>query len=142
MSGYTTKDIRNVALVGHAGSGKTSLTESLLHHAGAINATGTVEKGTTVSDFDSLEQKHQHSLRSALVNLDYGNAHINVIDTPGYPDFLGQTLSVLPAVETVAIVINAQTGIEMLTRRLMDWATERRLCRIIVVTGIGEQSNT
>ncbi len=136
MSGYTTKDIRNVALVGHAGSGKTSLTEALLKHAGAINNAGSVTRGTTVSDFDPLEQKHQHSLRSTVVNLDYGAKHINVIDTPGYPDFLGQTLSVLPAVETMAVVINAQHGVEMLARRLMDWASEQSLCRMIVVNKI------
>ncbi len=136
MSGYTTQDIRNVALVGHAGSGKTSLTEALLKYAGAINATGSVARGTTISDFDTLEQKHQHSLRSSLVNLNYGDKHVNIIDTPGYPDFLGQTLSVLPAVETVAIVINAQNGIEMLTRRLMDWASEQNICRMIVVNKI------
>lgn len=136
MSGYTTHDIRNVALVGHAGSGKTSLTEALLQHAGAINNPGSVARGTTTSDFDPLEQKHQHSLRSTLVNLDYADKHINLIDTPGYPDFLGQTLSVLPAVETVAIVINAQNGIEMLARRLMDWASEQNLCRMIIVNKI------
>ena len=100
MSEYTTHDIRNVALVGHAGSGKTTLTEALLHAAGVVQHTGTVEKGNTVSDSDSLEQKHHHSLRSSVVNIDHDGCHINLIDTPGYPDFIGQALSVLPAVET------------------------------------------
>ncbi len=136
MSAYTTTDIRNIALVGHAGSGKTSLTEALLHKAGAIGSTGSVERGSTVSDFDPLERKHQYSQRSALVNLDFGSTHINLIDTPGYPDFLGQTLSALPAVETVAVVVNAQTGVEILTRRLMDWAGEQNLCRMIIVNKI------
>ncbi len=136
MSGYDTKDIRNVALVGHASSGKTTLAEALLGHAGAINAPGSVDRGTTISDFDPLEQSHQHSLRSALVNFEYDGRHINIIDTPGYPDFLGQTLSAFPAVETVAVVINAQNGVEMLTRRLMDWAEQRRLCRMIIVNKI------
>jgi elongation factor G len=136
MAEYTTKEIRNIALVGHAGAGKTTLVEALLHEAGSIQAPGSVEKGNTVSDADPLEQKHQHSLRSSLVSFDYGGAHINLIDTPGYPDFVGQALSVLPAVDTVAIVINAQAGIQTMTRRLKEWASERKQCRMIIVNHI------
>ena len=136
MSEYTTHDIRNVALLGHAGSGKTTLTESLLHAAGAIQSTGTVEKGSTVSDSDPLEKKHQHSLRSSVVNMEHDGCHINLIDTPGYPDFVGQTLCVLPAVETAAIVINANTGIQTMTRRLMETVTERKQCRMIIINQI------
>jgi len=136
MSEYTTHDIRNVALVGHAGSGKTTLTESLLHTAGAIQSAGTVEKGTTVSDSDPLEKKHQHSLRSSVVSMDYDGCHINLIDTPGYADFIGQTLCVLPAVETVAVVINANSGIQTMTRRLMEVVTARKQCRMIIINHI------
>ena len=107
MSGYTTDDIRNIALVGHASSGKTSLVEALLLESGAIAAKGSVAKGTTVSDYDPLEQKHQHSLSASLVSLDHAGRHINVIDTPGYPDFVGPALGALAAVETAAVVINA-----------------------------------
>ena len=136
MSEYTTQDIRNLVLVGHAGSGKTTLTEALLHTAGVIQHTGTVEKGNTVSDSDSLEQKHHHSLRSSVVNIDYDGCHINLIDTPGYPDFIGQTLSVLPAVETVAVVINAVAGIQSMTRRFLEEAAARKQCRMIIVNHI------
>jgi len=136
MSEYTTHDIRNVALLGHAGSGKTTLTEALLHAAGAIPSTGTVEKGSTVSDSDPLEKKHQHSLRSSVVSMDHEGRHINLIDTPGYPDFVGQTLCVLPAVETAAIVINASAGIQTMTRRLMEAVTERKQCRMIIINHI------
>ena len=136
MSEYTTHDIRNVALLGHAGSGKTTLTESLLHAAGAIQSTGSVEKGSTVSDSDPLEKKHQHSLRSSVVHMEHDGCHINLIDTPGYPDFVGQTLCVLPAVETAAIVINANTGIQTMTRRLMETVTERKQCRMIIINHI------
>ena len=136
MSEYTTNDIRNVALVGHAGSGKTTLTEALLHAAGAIQHTGSVEKGNTVSDSDPLEQKHHHSLRSSIVSIDHDGCHVNLIDTPGSPDFIGQTLSVLPAVETVAVVINATAGIQTMTRRLMEAATARQQCRMIIVNHI------
>ncbi len=133
---YTTNDIRNIALVGHAYSGKTTLAEALLHAAGAIGATGAVEKGSTVSDFDPLEQKHQHSLRTALVSLDHNDSHINLIDTPGDPDFFGQTLQVLPAVETVAVVVNAATGIQTMTRRAMEHATTRKQCRMVIINHI------
>lgn len=136
MSEYTTGDIRNIALVGHAGAGKTMLTEALLVETGVINAAGSVEKGTTVSDYDTLEQHHQHSLNSSWVEFAHGGSRVNLIDTPGYPDFIGGAISVLPAVETVAVVINAQNGIESVTRRMMEWAHERGKCRMVVVNKI------
>ena len=141
MTVYATEDIRNIAIVGHAGSGKTTLTEALLFEAGAITSKGSVEKGDTVGDFDALEQQAQHSLSTALVNLDYQGKHINIIDTPGYPDFLGQTLSALPAIETVALVINAQNGIESNTRRLMDWAEDHHFCHMIIINKIDAEDH-
>ena len=137
---YTTESIRNIALVGHGAAGKTTLVESILHHAGKLPAPGAVEKGNTVCDFDPQEKAHQHSLDSALVNLDYHDAHINLIDTPGFPDFLGQAIAVLPAVETVAVVINAQTGIEVVTQRMMERAAERQQCRMIIVSKIDAEN--
>lgn len=136
MSGYTVEDIRNIALLGHAGSGKTTLVESLLHAAGAVKNPGVVEKGSTVSDDDVLERKHHHSLRSSLVGLDHGGCHINLIDTPGYPDFVGHALGALPAVDTAALVVNAQAGIQTMTRRFEQWTSERKQCRMIVVNHI------
>lgn len=133
---YSPEAIRTIALVGHAGCGKTSLVEALLHRGGALHAPGSVERGTTVCDFDPLERKYHHSLSSALAHLHYLDTRIYLLDTPGYPDFSGLSISALPAVETAAIVINAQTGIEMTTRRMMTWAQERKLCRMIVVNGI------
>ena len=136
MASYSTEDIRNIALVGHSGSGKTTLIESMLHRSGAISSSGTVEKGSTVSDFDAQEKAYIHSLNSTVVSMDYHGGHINLIDTPGYPDFMGRALAVLPAVETCAVVINAQTGIEMITRRMMDIAKDRGLDRLIIVNKI------
>jgi elongation factor G len=133
---YTTEGIRNLALVGHAGSGKTTLAESLLLDAGVINEVGVVEKGSTVTDFDELEQKHHHSLTAAVASYDYRDTHINLIDTPGYPDFIGPTLSVFGAVETIAIVVNAQSGVESSTRRMMEAVKQRNLCAMIVVNRI------
>ncbi|MFQ5993656.1 MAG: elongation factor G [Acidiferrobacterales bacterium] len=136
MSSYDTENIRNIALVGHALAGKTTLTEALLHGAGAINTPGSVEKGSTVTDFEPEEKEYQHSLNAAVVSLDHSGTHVNLIDTPGFPDFMGQALSALPAVETMALVINAQAGIEMVTQRMMERATERDLCRMIVINKI------
>jgi len=136
MPDYTTEDIRNVALVGHGGTGKTMLAEALLHKAGAIAAKGEIVRGTTVCDFDSQEKEHQHSLSSAIASLDYKGKHVNLLDTPGYPDFLGRALIALPAVETVAVVIDARSGIEMSTRRMMEAAAERGLARLIVINKV------
>lgn len=133
MSGYETGEIRNLALLGHSGAGKTTLLEMLLVKAGLLGEPGTVERGSTVADYDPLEKDYQHSLGSALASIDFDGVHINLIDTPGDPDFRGQALSAMAAAETAAIVVNANNGIEMSTRRLMRRARQRKLCRIIVI---------
>ncbi|NEZ03887.1 elongation factor G [Wenzhouxiangella sp. XN201] len=125
--------IRNVALLGHAGSGKTSLLEMLLVKAGVLGEPGSLERGTMVSDFDPLEKDYQHSLNSALASLDFDGVHVNILDTPGDPDFRGQALAAMGAAETAVIVVNAANGIEMSTRRLMRRARQRQRCRIIVI---------
>ncbi len=134
--GYTTQGIRNIALVGQAGGGKTLLLDALLVQAGVIRAKGSLARGTTVSDFDPQERRLQHSLDSAICSFEVGETHLNLIDTPGYPDFLGRTLSVLEAVESVAVVLSAAGGIDSLTQRLMDFARERGLCRLVIVNKI------
>ena len=136
MVSYSTDNIRNIAITGHSGSGKTTLVEALLHGAGAINQKGSVKRGTTVCDFDPQEKIHQHSLDSAISSLDHSGSHVNLIDTPGYPDFIGRALSVLPAVETCAVVVNAQAGIETVTRKMMEQAAERGMDRLLVVNKI------
>jgi elongation factor G len=133
---YSTTEIRNLALVGHAAAGKTLLAEALLHRAGATKAMGELARGTTVCDFDPLEKEFQHSLDPAVCHFDLRDHHVNLIDTPGYPDLLGRSMAVLSAVETAAIVINAQTGIELATRRMMDAVNEQKLCRIIVINKV------
>jgi len=136
MSDYNAEDVRNIALVGHAGSGKTTLVEALLASAGAIAEPGSVTKGTTVRDYDDMEKELQHSLDVGITGFSAHGKHINLLDTPGYPDFLGRTLSVLNAVETAAIVVNAENGIEPLTQRAWKAADNRNLCRIIIVNRI------
>ncbi|MGP8035167.1 MAG: elongation factor G [Steroidobacteraceae bacterium] len=134
--GYATSGIRNIALVGPAGAGKTSLVETLLLQAGATRSRGSLARGTTVSDFDPQEKRLQHSLDTAICSFTAGDSRINLIDTPGYPDFLGKTLSVLEAVEAAVIVVSAVTGVDTLTQRLMDFTRERGLCRLIIVNKI------
>jgi elongation factor G len=136
MADYATPSIRTVALVGHGGAGKTSLAEALLARAGAIQVAGSVEKGTTVSDFDPLEKQFQHSLRASILHVDTPDARIHIVDTPGFPDFIGQAIGALDAVETAAIVVNAASGIEMITSRMMEWAAQRHLCRLVIVNKI------
>src|ERR1700757_5046428 len=123
--GYSTQGIRNIALVGSAGSGKTLLLESLLLQGGAIRAKGSLQRGGTVSDFDPQEKRLQHSLDPAICGFDFDTTHINLIDTPGYPDFLGRTLSVLEAVEAVAVVVSAASAVDTFTPRIMEFARER-----------------
>ncbi len=137
---YTTENLRTVALLGHGSAGKTTLAEALLAKAGAIPAVGTVEKGTTVSDFDGLEKTFLHSLRTSVLHLDLPQTRVHLLDTPGFPDFIGQSIGALDAVETAAIVVNAQSGIEMITSRMMDWAGRRKLCRLIIVNKIDAEN--
>ena len=133
---YTTENIRNLALVGHSASGKTLLTEALLFKSGKIATQGAIEKGTTVSDFDPLEKEHLRSLDTALVGMDWKQAKINIFDTPGFSDFLGHAFGVLPAVENAVVVVNAQTGVEPVTIRMMERAQDRGVCRVIIVNKI------
>jgi elongation factor G len=140
MPRFSPEKIRTVALVGHGAAGKTTLAEALLHRSGAIAAIGTIEKGTTVCDFDALEKNYQHSLNASVVHIDTSDARIHLIDTPGLPDFVGRAIGALPAVETAAVVINAQNGVEMITGRMMEWAAKRNLCRMIVVNKIDAEN--
>ena len=135
---HDTDHVRNIALVGHAGSGKTTLLEALLARTGAIHSPGRVEKGSTVSDFTKQEKEQQHSLDCAVCHFDHDGVFVNIIDTPGYPDFAGRAMSVLAGVETAAVVVDAQDGVEMMTQRMMDYAGDRRMCRMIIINKIDE----
>jgi elongation factor G len=128
--------IRTLALVGPAAAGKTSLAEALLLKAGMITAPGSLERGSMVSDFDPLERRMQHSLNAAVMHLQHAGTRVHFIDTPGAPDFVGQSLPALEAVETAAIVISAVNGIEPMAVRMMEHAAQRHLDRVIVVNKI------
>src|SRR5499426_3908126 len=140
MAKFSTEALRTVALVDHGASGKTTLAEALLKAAGMVQTSGTVERGSTICDFDPLEKQYLHSLRSSIIHLDCAGTRIHLIDTPGYPDFIGQAIGALDAVETAAVVVNAQTGVEMIATRMMAWAAKRKLCRLVIVNKIDAEN--
>jgi elongation factor G len=125
--------VRNVALVGHRGSGKTSLNEALLYQAGAVNRLGSVVDGTTASDSDPDEQARQMSISTSLSSFEWDDRKINLIDTPGEPSFVADALSALRVCESAIFVINAVMGVEVNTARLWQRAEELDLARMVFV---------
>ncbi len=136
MAGYQTEQIRNFAVLGHTGSGKSSLQEALLFSAKAIPNRGRVDKGTNHADFTAQEKAHHHSLEPSFLNLDFDNHHINLIDTPGLPDFFGRALLPLSGVESIVLVIHAEMGIESVTQRAFEAARAQGKVVLIAVNHI------
>ena len=134
MAGYKVEDIRNIVICGHGSSGKTTLVDKLLNKTGAVNQPASIDNGTSVCDFDEEEKHHKYTIESSLVHFDHGGKHFNVIDTPGYPDFIGQPLAAMRAVETAVIAINAHSGIGVNTRRVFQEAGAAGLGRILAIT--------
>jgi len=128
-----TGEIRNIVLLGHGGSGKTSLAEAFLHKTGATNRLGSVDEKSSVCDFYDEEKEHQHSIQSSIIHVEHAGTLINAIDTPGYPDFIGPAIKAVSAAETAVIVVSAAAGIETVTRRMFEVATNAHKARIIVV---------
>ncbi|MCI0379078.1 MAG: GTP-binding protein, partial [Gemmataceae bacterium] len=133
MANYKVDDIRTVALVGHEVAGKTSLADALLFKGKAVDRRGSVEDGSSVSDYDEEEKKHKYSIDSTVMHMDYQGKRIYLIDTPGKPDFMGQALGALVAVETAIVVVSATAGIQVNTRRLFSEAGKRGLARFLVL---------
>ena len=140
MAKFSTENIHTVALAGHGGAGKTTLAEALLWKTGVIGAMGSTERGSTVCDFDPLEKTYGHSLNSSIVNFPYKGIHVHLIDTPGMPDFAGQSVAALAGVDLAVIVINAQTGIELNTTRMMRAAAKRGIDRMILINKIDAEN--
>src|SRR5262245_19448001 len=116
MANYKVDDIRNVALVGHEVAGKTSLADAILFKAKAVDRRGSTEDGTSVSDYDDEEKRQQYSIDCSILHLDYQGKRINLLDTPGKPDFAGAALGALNAVETAIVVVSAPSGVQVNTR--------------------------
>ncbi|MGA1980601.1 MAG: elongation factor G [Sedimentisphaerales bacterium] len=133
-------DIRNVVLLGHGNSGKTSLTEAMLHTTGATNRLGSVDDKTSICDYYDEEKEHQHSITSAIVHTNHLGKLINIIDTPGYPDFVGPAIKAIPAAETAVIVISASAGIETNTRKLFESAAAANIPKVFVINKIDAEN--
>ena len=127
MANVTTERIRNFALLSHSGAGKTILTEAMLHAAGVTTRLGTVEDGTTVSDYEPEEHKRTTSVNTAIVNVPWKDSKLNVIDTPGYADYRGEVVSGVRVADAVVILVAAQAGIEVGTGQMWRLAEERNL---------------
>src|SRR6476660_1712360 len=136
---FPPEKIRNVALVGHGGSGKTTLAEALLHCAGAINRAGRVEDGTTVTDFDPEEQKRSLSLSLALAPFEWEGHKVNLIDTPGYADFIGDVQAALRVADLAVFVVSAVDGVEVQTEVIWKLAAELALPRMIFVNKLDRE---
>src|SRR3984893_15662627 len=117
MAKYRVEDIRNVALVGHGAAGKTTVADALLFQAKAVDRRGSVDEGTSVSDYDEEEKKRHFSIDTSLLHLEHNGKQVHLLDAPGYPDFVGSALESLAAVETAAVVVSAPNGLEVTTRR-------------------------
>ena len=133
MKVYDAASLRNVAIVGHGGCGKTQLVSTLLFAAGAVNRIGRVDDGTTVTDFDDEEIARKHTLSSSLAYAEWQKAKINFIDTPGFANFLSDARSALRVVEAAVVVVDAVAGVEVQTEKLWTEAAALGLPRIVVL---------
>lgn len=133
MASYKVDDIRNVALVGHEVAGKTSLADAILFKAKAVDRRGAPEDGSSVSDYDDEEKRQKYSIDTSILHFEYQGKRINLLDTPGKPDFAGAALGALNAVETAMIVVSAPSGVQVNTRRMFNEAGKRGLTRMLVI---------
>jgi elongation factor G len=131
---YHINDIRNIALAGHGASGKTSLADALLFCSGATDRRGSVDDGTSLSDVEEEEKRRHFTIDCHLLHLEWLKKQVHLIDTPGYPDFIGNALSALAAVENVVVTVAAAAGLEVNTRRIFHEASRLKLGRIIALT--------
>jgi len=137
---YAATHIRNVAVAGHGGTGKTSFVEAMLFQAGAIDRQGRVEDGTTTTDFDPEEIRRRHTINASLAPLEWEETKINLLDTPGYPDFIGEMVGAFRVCESVLIVVDARAGVEVQTEQAWARADDRRLPRMVVISRLDREN--
>lgn len=137
---YATGNIRNLALVGHGGSGKTTLAEAMLFTAGAITRFGKIDEGNTTTDYDPEEIRRKFSINASLAPCEWNNHKINIIDTPGYADFIGEVYGALSAVDVAAIVVDAVSGIEVQTEKVWSIADEYNLAKVVIVNRMDKEN--
>ena len=140
MAKQNIQDIRNIALVGHGSSGKTTLADKFLTFTGTLNANPSVDDGTSICDFDEEEKHHQHTIEATVTHFLHGGKKFNVVDTPGYPDLIGQVIGSLRGVDTACIVIDATGGIKVNTRRTFNEAAAAGVGRILVINKLDAEN--
>lgn len=133
MKEYSTESIRNVVLTSHSGAGKTMLAEAFLHFTGATTRMGKIEDGTTVSDFDEEEIRRGISLSTAVIPVEYKNVKINLLDTPGYTDFVGEVISAMRVADGVVVLIDSVSGVEVGSEIAWGYADTFKLPRLVVI---------
>ena len=133
MPEFDTSHVRNIVLLGHAGSGKTTLAECMLFEAGLINRRGTVYENTTVSDYHELEKERGNSIFSKLMHTKWRGYKINILDTPGYDDFVGEVLSALRVADTGVMLLNATAGVEVGTDVIWEYTEKFKTPMIFAV---------
>ena len=140
MKSYKTENIRNVGLFGHGGGGKTSLAEAMLFASGAINRLGKVEEGTTTSDYDPEETKRHISVNLSIIPCEWKDHKVNVLDTPGYADFVGEVREALRVVDSAVILVDAVSGVEVGTEMVWKQCDDSNLPRVIFVNRIDREN--
>lgn len=134
MPNVKVEDLRNVAFCGHGSAGKTSLVDALLVATGAVSGNPSVDDGTSVCDFDPDEKEHKYTIEASVAHCNHDGKTFNLIDTPGYPDFIGQAIGAINAVENVAVCVNAHSGLQINTRRVFKEGGQAKAGRVIVFT--------
>ena len=134
MNVYTTDKIRNVVLLGHGGCGKTSLVEAMAYLAGLTSRMGKIDDGNTISDFGKEEQKRKFSINTSLVSIEWEGTKINLLDTPGYFDFVGEVEEAVAAADAAIIVVSGKSGFEVGAEKAWDLCEKYKLPRLVFVT--------
>ena len=134
MSKFAPEDIRNIVLCGHGGSGKTTLADAFLNFTGKVKRPASVDDGTSICDFDDEEKSHKYTIETSCTNFEWANKHFNLLDSPGYPDFIGGVIGAMGACDVAAIVVNASSGIQVNTRRVFAEANKAGLGKMVIVS--------
>ena len=140
MKNYMTEQIRNIVLMGHSGAGKTTLTEAMLQVAGITKRRGKIEEGNTVSDYDPEEIRRHASINTSILPLEWEEAKLNILDTPGYFDFVGEVKQAVQVADGALIVVSGKSGVEVGTEKAWEYAEEMNLSKMIFVNGMDEET--
>jgi elongation factor G len=141
MKEYKTKNLRNVGIVGHSGAGKTTLTEAVLFYTKTIDRVGKIEEGTTTSDYDVEEKKRGISVSTAVAPCEYNNTKINLVDMPGYFDFVGEMIEGLRAVDLALIAVCGVSGIQVGTEKAWDYVNKKKMPRAFFINKLDRENS-